>query len=136
MSSLYKNVIEDITKLATDCVQNLSYKIFFEDKSIFTGWSLDKSRKNVPDKPIKALVYFFDRKKIVLKDYISYNHFIEKVHVGGKTRITQILLIGRKKNESHLIIINFKDKKVFKEIVEIGKEYQTPLLKGWKRGIS
>lgn len=140
----------------------LSYQLTFVDGTIFKGNSLDGSWKTVPNKPIKEFLYFFGTKKILLKDYKSYNHLIEKVNILGKeAAISMVLLIGRKETESDLIIIDFKNGKLFKEVVEMGNEYgswqytdkiigedevtHSPIyekvfvpqvIKGWRNGIS
>lgn len=115
----------------------LSYEITFVDGKKFKGNSLDGSWKNVPNKPIKELLYFFGTKKLLLKGYKQYNHLVEKVNVlGKKVAVSQILLIGRKEKESDLLIIDFTNKRIFKEVVEIGEEYQVPVTTGWRNGIS
>ena len=92
--------------------------------------------EKAPNKPVKRFVYNFNGKNIVLENFKQYHHLVERyVKVGGKTVIPQILLIGRKENESHLVIINFKKKKVYKEVVELGKEYNNMIITGWKDGI-
>lgn len=114
----------------------LSYELQFDDGSTYQGNSLKKEWNSAPDKAVKKMVYFFGTKKIVLEGFRYYHHLVEKVQkFGMREAVTQILLIGRKDTESHLFVIDFKHKKVFKEVVPIGKEYQVLIRDGWKKGV-
>lgn len=114
----------------------LYYQLQYNDDTIFTGNSLNGDWNKAPNKPIKRMLYFFDNKKFLLEKFKSYNHLVEKVSIlGKKEKITQVLLIGRKEEESKVIVIDFKRKKIFQEVVAIGKEYNNLILSGWKEGI-
>lgn len=115
---------------------NLSYQLTYLDNSTYTGQSLSNDWDNAPNKPIKKLVYCFNKKNYVFEGYKEYIHLKENVvSLNGKKGITQIVIIGRKEFESHLLIINFLKKKVYREVMPIGEEYNNLILNGWKKGI-
>lgn len=116
-------------------MNKLNFNIIYEDNSYFDGDSLNKDWNKAPDKLIKEVIYTLNEKQIKFSGYKEYNHLVEKVSIIKKgSYISKLLFIGRNKDISDIIIINFKDKVITKQTVKKGQEYNNQKLTGWKKG--
>lgn len=85
-----------------------------------TSWN------SLPDVPIQKLKYKFNDKTIILEGYDSYNHLQEKVFgiLGSeKMFMRSIYLIGKRGNESDVIIINLMENIIEGYKAKEGTEY-------------
>ena len=115
---------------------NPTLTLFYADDTFFTGQSLNGDWKKAPEKPIKEMVYVLGEKTIKLTGFKEYNHCVEIIHTITKQKsIARILLMGRNEKTSDLIVIDLKQKKVFKQTVLHGKEYNGMIITGWKEGL-
>ena len=115
------------------------YKIIFDDKTEFIGGEPDNSKWNdMPNKPIVELQYTFGGKTIYLKNYEAYNHQIKLGFLpfnNQKTIILAIIIMVLEKGNVGRIIFDFPNKRIIKDIIPFGQEYNNKPASGWKRGI-
>jgi hypothetical protein len=91
----------------------------------------------LPNEPIKRLKYIFNDKNIILEDYESYNHLVERVYnfIGGSTSIRAVYLLGRKGENVQGIKINLMDESVTEYTAPYTQEYNGRPSTGWKLGV-
>ena len=124
------------------------YKITFKDKSTFLGGDVKNSKWNIiPNKDIAKIEITMFKRPIILENFESYNLLIEKTSLitmtgGGIGDIlSNIVFMGKKKEEVQCVIYNVKSGRVYKKESKFGKEYVLPVfdkngdLKGWTSGI-
>lgn len=113
------------------------FKLTFEDNEEYKGQSLNKDWGNAPSKKIKEFVFSFAGVTILLKNYNRYNHLFETMAIlGGKKGITKFLIMGVKDKTTDIFEYNIVEKKFYRKVSEIGKEYRDKELTiGWKDGI-
>jgi len=115
------------------------YKIIFEDKTEFMGGDPENSQWNdIPNKPITELQYSFGGKTIYLKNYEAYNHQLKLGFLpfnNQKTIILSIIIMVLEKGNVGRIIFDFPNKRIIKDIVPFGKEYNNRPASGWKAGL-
>lgn len=113
------------------------YTIFFEDGTTFEGGEPNNSLWNeMPNKPIKKLIYKLFGKTIELENYEEYNHLVFLNYVLGKNQ-TFISSIQIKVKYGLLIGIyefNYLKKQL---IVKVEENYGLNVEKdtGWKTGL-
>lgn len=92
---------------------------------------------SLPNNPIKRLKYLFNGKIILMENYESYNHLVEKVYnlLGGGTTIRAVYLMGMKNNKVKVIRLNLLDRTIKEEETVFNKEYNGRPSTGWKAGI-
>jgi len=92
---------------------------------------------SLPNEPIKKLKYVFNDKSIILEDYESYNHLVEKVYnlMMGNTFIRAVYLLGKRGEEVQGIKINLLDESVIEYTAPYTQEYNGRPSTGWKSGV-
>ena len=92
---------------------------------------------SLPNEPIKRLKYIFNDKTIILEDYESYNHLVERVYnfIGGSTSIRAVYLLGRKREEVQGIKLNLMDGTITEYTAPYTQEYNGRPSTGWKLGV-
>lgn len=92
---------------------------------------------SLPNEPIKRLKYIFNDKTIILEDYESYNHLVEKCYnlMEGNTFVRAVYLLGRKGEHIRGIKINLMDKSVIEYTAPYTQEYNGRPSTGWKLGV-
>ena len=117
------------------------YEIIFEDKTTFSGGTLENTKwLEIPiDKKIKAIFYSLPLEgSLVLKNYDKYYHFVEvTVDLNGKKsgqkQLEYAYLIGKKNTIYKLYKINLKSGKIEKKILdETDKMIQQLNPIGWR----
>lgn len=112
------------------------FQILFEDKTQFIGNLFNKDWGKIPDqKRIKEIVFTFGNKSIKMENFQEYNLTFETwAIVGGKSKIVNITLAGRKDSESILIIFDCQRGKILRKEAEKFKELPW-ISSTWKKGI-
>ena len=112
------------------------YKITYINNTIFTGGSPENSRWNEITLPIKSIRYELLDKVIILKDYESYNHLVERVaFLNSSQRINRVILMAKKGDNVFRFIFDLSWKKFYKDVELFGQEYNDKPTSGWKEGI-
>lgn len=116
------------------------YKIIFIDDTIFEGGRnlLNSQWNDIPDKPIKQLVYNLFGKTIFLENFESYNHLVERLNVifgNFPYPIISVTLMGLTKGKIKKFVFDLIKKEL--KIIEVieGREFKGMPSTGWKIGI-
>jgi len=115
------------------------YTITHKDGQIWQGGSIERSLWNeMPIKPISKIEYTLFKHTLILENYESYNHLIEKTQSllnDNRIKITRIILMAKKENRVYNFIFDLSDNEIKLEINEFGQEYYGKKTSGWKEGI-
>lgn len=95
------------------------------------GWN------TLPDTPISKIALEISGHKIIMQDYESYNHLIEKAFnvIGGSTQVRAIYLMGRKGDDVQVIKVNLIDNSIITGSAPHSQEYNGRPSTGWKFGV-
>ena len=111
------------------------FTVTFSDETQFSGDPLNSDWKKIDDtKQITKLEYVLGNICVIMEGYAQYNHTLECVGLGQKG-ILKILLMGRTDKESEIIILDMKQKKIYKDFKPCYKEYGNQILDGWMNGL-
>jgi len=117
----------------------MNYYIQFQDGQVWQGGSIERSLWNeMPLKPISKIEYTLFKHTLILENYESYNHLIEKTQSllnDNRIKITRIILMAKKENRVYNFIFDLSDNEIKLEINEFGQEYYGKKTSGWKEGI-
>jgi len=130
------------------------YTIQFEDGSTYIGGDsiLDSKWKDIPNKNISCLEYFFGTgESLVLRSFESYNHIVEATQniYGPKgtslvQKLENIYIMGCRDGEVTSYRISLKGESgsdkyhrgdITKRIIKLGKEFRGQPTINWKKGI-
>jgi len=88
------------------------FTILYDDNTTFSGNPLKRDWMKIDQtKKILKLEYVLNKTLIVLEGYKQYNHLLEFVALGQKG-IQRILLMGRKNDDTDIIIIDLRKNKI------------------------
>ena len=111
------------------------FTVFYNDGTQFSGNPIKSDCNLIDDtKQIIKLEYVLGNSCVIMEGYGSYNHLKEKLGLQQRG-ILRILLMGRKKNTTDIIIFDMRDKKIYVEEKPIYKEYNKQILAGWQKGL-
>jgi hypothetical protein len=116
------------------------YKVTFEDGTEFDGGEPDISLwDQLPNKPIKSILYWVNNRKFIFSDFEEYNHCVERVFgvTTNMQAISRAIIMGRVKKRVYQVIFDFRNKDfvVTRDVKPYGQEYNDKPLTGWKFGI-
>lgn len=111
------------------------FTVTFSDETQFSGDPLNSEWKKIDDtKQITKLEYVLGNICVIMKGYKQYNHTYECVGLGQKG-ILKILLMGRTNGETEIIVLDMKQKKIYKDFKPCYREYGNQILDGWMEGL-
>ena len=110
------------------------FKILYTDGSEVEGDSFKGDWKKLKvTKQIAKLQYVLGNSCITMEGFKEYNHLKECVGLQVKG-YSKIILMGRTKDNSVLIIFDLLKNKIYKIEKPYGEEYGNQILAGWQKG--
>ena len=111
------------------------FTVLYSDGTHFSGDPLKSEWKNIDEsKQIIKLQYILGNHCVVMEGYSQYNHTLECVGLGAKG-VTRILLMGRKEEETEIVVFDLIKKNLYKEVKPKYQEYGNQILDGWQEGL-
>ncbi len=110
------------------------FKILYTDGSEVEGNSFKGDWKQLNDtKQIVKLQYVLGNSCIIMEGFKQYNHCKERLGLQVKG-YSKVILMGRTKGNSLLIIFDLLENKIYKVEKPYGEEYGKQILDGWQEG--
>jgi hypothetical protein len=110
------------------------FHIIFEDNTNFIGGiNLKKGWKDIPNKKIKSINYFFNDKVYTLKNCEQYNHIIQKgISLQNNfNSVMKVVIMGKRGNLVKRVIFNYLSMEVNTDEVLFGQEWKNKPHPGW-----
>ncbi len=110
------------------------FTILYTDGTTMVGDPFNGDWNNVDDtKQIVKLEYILGNSCITMEGFKQYNHCKERLgmQVSG---YKQVILMGRTKGNSLLIIFDLQNNRIYKLEKPFGEEWGKQILAGWREG--
>lgn len=113
------------------------YKVFFEDGEEWQGGHYSDSKwLEMPDKAIIRVEYGLTEKVQLLKGFEAYGHIVARadgVNIGFKF-IPYVIIMGKWHEIVYQTVYDFKEGRVYTQLVNFGEENQGKKDTSWHRG--